>query len=224
MRRKIRRLTSLIPLMVVFSAILGGCTLHATYHPIISDEVRFRVPAQQATMYEAVDAAMGKLNFSELAGQKVVIKVVGVFPHTEGDLLDYMNDCLAYQLAKSGAVIVEVPRKDTDVVPELPSGVTYRVVLAVQEAGVDIQEKKIRIWPSRIFAIMTKKWVQGKVAVKVTAYPVSGGHVYRKIASAEGKQRIILHKILGFSRRTEYTTFSPAGFLGSLRSMARERK
>lgn len=148
-------------------------------------------------MYEAIEAMAGKLSFTQLNGQTVYIEVVGVYPPSYQQLLDYIKDAVAYQLVKAGALVLDVPRSVDDLVLTPPSEASYKVVIAVQEAGVDI-------WSDNNIFIK-KKYVQGKVAIKVTAYPIRSGSLYQTTASAEGRQRIVHHTVLGWSQPTDYT-------------------
>lgn len=153
----------LFAVMLVFAS---GCASNKTFIPTSQDPKGYRVPMQQQVLSDAVIAAVSKVDASGYAGKRVYVEVIGVVPHANADLLDYVADTVRSHLAVNGAQIV-FPTGAESVVD--PASVNYVVVAAVEMGGADQHRQ------SEILGFSGEKSLVGKARIRVTGYPTNGG-------------------------------------------------
>jgi hypothetical protein len=121
------------------------------------DHVGMRVPNQQRLLALATDEAVQRLDFKTLAGRKVVVEMSGIFPHTRGDVLDYIQNQVEGKIARDGGLVISAGQIVTTSseatgsgaestvgsISLTPADAEYRVLIGVSWAGVDTHDKKV---------------------------------------------------------------------------------
>lgn len=118
---------------------------------IAREKVTTRIPNQQRLVALAVDDAIERLDFSQLAGKRVMTEISGIFPHSKEDVLDYIESAVEGKLARQGAQVVDRPASMVAAFNDSPNAVgainldptvDYRLAIGVSWAGVDTHDKK----------------------------------------------------------------------------------
>jgi len=143
-------------LLVAALASVCACKYNKETVPVRRAEADIRVPNQQRVVALATDQAVEALDFSKLQGKSVAIEVTGVFPHSNTDLLAYLNAQVEAKLARSGARVLAQPplvilpgaqpaaagatsaAQGSLVLSEPPD---YRLLVNVSWGGADIRDK-----------------------------------------------------------------------------------
>ena len=143
-----------IALLSTISALLVACGGYSKETvSLYRDHVGMRVPNQQRLIALATDEAVARLDFKHLAGKKVVVEMSGIFPHTRGDVLDYVEGQVEGKIARDGGLVISAGQivvapgdgsgSDTGGTLSLtPSDADYRVIIGVSWAGVDTNDRK----------------------------------------------------------------------------------
>ena len=142
---------------MVFAPACGGYSKETV--ALYRDHVTMRVPNQQRLLALSTDEAVARLDFKGLAGKKVVVEMSGIFPHTRGDVLDYIQGQVEGKIARDGGLVIAA--QQVVVVPDeqagsaatpgqplpnatlslTPNDADYRVVIGVSWAGVDTNDR-----------------------------------------------------------------------------------
>lgn len=119
------------------------------------DHVGMRVPNQQRLLALSTDEAVQRLDFKSLAGKKVVVEMSGIFPHTRGDVLDYIQGQVEGKIGRDGGLVISAGQivtttseasggsaeATTGTISLTPADADYRVLIGVSWAGVDTNDK-----------------------------------------------------------------------------------
>jgi hypothetical protein len=145
-----------IALLSTISALVTACGGYSKETvSLYRDHVGVRVPNQQRLIALATDEAVARLDFKPLAGKKVIIELSGVFPHTRGEVLDYIQGQVEGKIARDGGLVISAGQivvatpegSGADLTPAgslslTPADADYRVIIGVSWAGVDTNDKK----------------------------------------------------------------------------------
>jgi hypothetical protein len=144
----------LVVFVAVATAACGGYSKETV--SLIREHVGMRVPNQQRLLALSTDEAVARLDFKGLAGKKVVVEMAGIFPHSHGDVLDYIQGQVEGKIARDGGLVIsagqlviapgDVAGADPAVGGVLsltPSDAEYRVIIGVSWAGVDTHDRKV---------------------------------------------------------------------------------
>lgn len=174
----------------------SGCaTSDRKLLPVQMEAVDVRIPAQQLAVSEAAKRAAFALDFGDFAGKQAVVEVVGVFPHTYHDLLDYVQALVEARMALAGMQVRAAayapyfpvpppnPPPPAELIGETPppapprirefrqytrgTEADYRVVVAVGAAGADL-----RVVDDGFLFGTSEEYYDGSVSLVVAMIPL----------------------------------------------------
>ena len=139
--------------IALVAAVVTGCGSSYSKEtvPVSREVISARVPNQQRLLALAVDDAVERLDFSQLAGKRVITEIAGIYPHSPMEALTYIRGAVEGKLSRSGAVVLAgapsvVSAEDGEPtgggILQLDSTAEYRVIINVSWAGVDTHHKK----------------------------------------------------------------------------------
>ncbi len=137
---------------VVASALLlaaAGCAYSKETVPLDRQPIPIRVPNQQRLLAIAVDEAVEALDLMALKGKSVRVERAGVLPHSDADLLDYVQLQVEGKLARIGARVIDRPEplvfvpgiSGPALVAQKEEVPDYRVAIGISWAGVDSRDR-----------------------------------------------------------------------------------
>ncbi len=154
---------SIIALALIFST---GCA--SKWLPDTEAPLNPPVAYQQQFIADAIDNAIGTMNFSRLAGKLAEIEVLGVY--ADGDIADYIRAKIQLELAKAGAL------SETQWSENTPD---YKINVMIRVGGVNDLVKTALFY----------EWRQKEFTydIKVAVFSMNGGDYF--IQSGKGTTR-----------------------------------
>lgn len=186
--------------IMMYAALLllaTSCASNKTVLPTAQQPSTYRVPAQQQVLSEAVSGAVAKIDASAYAGKRIYVEVIGVMPHANNELLDYVADSVRSHLGVNGAQVV-FPVGDTEKNPVDLSAVDYVVVAAVEMGGADKQLQ------NEILGFSSETSLVGKARIRVTGYPTKGGPAVTSTGQAQATRQVSAKTFWFFPLSTYY--------------------
>lgn len=148
--------TKSIRLVLLVAALgAGGCAHNKETVPLARSWAPVRAANQQRVLALAVDDAVEQLDLAQVAGKSVMVDLSGVFPHSDGDLMDYVIAQVEGRAARAGARVLPRPPKPVPFVlgtiaPAPPAKVEppvavpdFKLLVGVSWAGIDTREKVV---------------------------------------------------------------------------------
>ena len=96
----------IVVVSLLSSLAFTSCSGTRVVLPIKQAPEWYHVPIQQKVVADAVESAVSNLNVKPFVGKKVYVEALGVFPHTDRELLDYCVDSVRSRFAEEGANII----------------------------------------------------------------------------------------------------------------------
>jgi hypothetical protein len=151
---------------------LYGCQNTRVRIPTRQADAWYHVPAQQEVVSDAINAAVASFDAKKFADKKVYVEALGVYPHTDRELLDYCVDSIRSQMARAGAQIIfprliqaTQPATMPVMAPPDPESVDYIVNVAVEKGGADQRSEYTALHYSGT------AYIDAKARLRVSAYP-----------------------------------------------------
>ncbi len=159
----------LIALAGILVCALQGCAASKIILPTRQGEHFYQTPAQQEALSDAINDAISKISTAPFVDRKVYVETVGVMPHSDRDLLDYIADSARSHIAAAGAQIVFPTAQDKILLPPKPEDVDYFMVVAVESGGADNNVER------SFLSFSGTRTLLAKARLRISAYPAAGG-------------------------------------------------